>query len=151
MATFSERLRAAIGPSGYDASLRRSIQSVALYEAKRVLIQMETQRTVDNLPSLRAFQRKHVYWELAKAVLETSDLAPHEQTQVWWRTGTSKEPLGAETAWKRAKNIEKELKSLEETIRPLLAEAQSDDEAIDTFIRQSFVSTNEWCGLVKLQ
>lgn len=147
MATFSERLREALGPDGYDTCLRRSVQSVTLYEAKRILTQMEAQRTAENLASLRAFQRKYVYWEIAKAVLETTSLTPHERAQVWWKTATSKEPLGDETAWKRGRVIEKELKALADTIRPVFASHPDDDAAIDEFIRQSFVSTVQYTTL----
>jgi hypothetical protein len=142
MSNFGERLSNVIGPRGYDTSLRRSIQSVALFEARRILAQMEAQRTADNQVKLRAFQRKHVHWELAKAVLETTDLTPTEQLQVMWRTGTSKEPLGSETAWKRYKMIDKEIKTLCDKIAPLQAAGRTHEEAIDEFIRQAFVSTS---------
>lgn len=141
MATFGERLKNAIGPRGYENSLRRSIQSVALYEAKRILAQIEAQRTAENLASLRAFQRKHIHWETAKALLETTDLQPHERAEVFWRTGTSKEPLGPETAWKRSKMIDKELKAICEKIATIQSgRALTHDQAIDEFIRQDFVS-----------
>lgn len=145
MSTFSDRLRNAIGPGGYDNALRRSMQSVALFEAKRVLAQMEAQRTAENLASLRAFQRKHVHWEVAKAVLETTDLQPQQRAEIMWRTGTSKEPLGPETAWKRCKTIDKELKTLADSIRPLQAGGRSHEEAIDEFVRQAFVSIAPIC------
>ena len=140
MATFNERLRNVVGPRGYEGGLRRSIQSVVLFEAKRILAQMEAQRTAENLAALRAFQRKHVHWEVAKAVLETTDLQSHERNEVLWRTGTSKEPLGAETAWKRCKIIEKELQNLADAIHPFQAPGRSDEEAIDLYVQSAFVS-----------
>jgi len=142
MSTFSERLSSAIGPRGYDHGLRRSIQSVALFEAKRILAQIEAQRTAENVVALRAFQRKHVHWEAAKASLETTDLQPHQCAEVLWRTGTSKEALGAETAWKRSKMIDKELKALCDAIGPIQAAVpgRTHEEAIDEYIQQQFVS-----------
>jgi hypothetical protein len=137
MSTFAERLRNATSP-GYDNSLRRSIQSVVLFEARRILSQIETQRTAENLENLKAFQKKHVHWELANALLETTDLLPHQRAAVMWRTGTSREPLGPETAWKRSKTIDKELKAICDSIRPLQADGRSHDEAIDEYILQTF-------------
>lgn len=141
MSTFAERLRNAISP-GYDNTLRRSIQSVVLFEARRVLSQIEAQRTAENLGNLRIFQRKHVHWELANALLEATDLTPQQRAAVMWRTGTSREPLGPETAWKRSKNIDKELKAICDAVRPLQAGGRSHDEAIDEYIIQSFVSAS---------
>ena len=141
MSTFAERLRNATSP-GYDNSLRRSIQSVVLFEARRILSQIEAQRTAENLENLKAFQKKHVHWELANALLETTDLLPHQRAAVMWRTATSREPLGPETAWKRSKTIEKELKAICDSIRPLQADGRSHDEAIDEYILQTFVSTS---------
>lgn len=138
--TFGARLNAAID-GAYDTQLRRSIQSVVLYEAKRILAQIEAQRFAQNMGQLRAFQRKHVHWELCKAVLNLTTLHPHQRVEVLWRTATSKEPLGADTAWKRAKTIEKEVKALAETISSIQnARKCTHQQAIDAYIEQQFVS-----------
>jgi hypothetical protein len=145
MATFGERLSSVLGTNaGYDPSLRRSIQNAALFEAKRIIDHMEAQRAADDsLEHLRAFQRKYVFWELAKQVLDTTHLQPEERAQVLWRKMTTKEPLGPETAWKRVRTIEKELESLADAIRPLLqAGGRSEEQAIDEYIAQAFVSSH---------
>jgi hypothetical protein len=144
MATFGERLSSVLGTNaGYDPSLRRSIQNAALFEAKRIIDHMEAQRAADDsLEHLRAFQRKYVFWELAKQVLDTTHLQPEERAQVLWRKMTTKEPLGPETAWKRVRTIEKELESLADAIRPLLqAGGRSEEQAIDEYIARAFVSS----------
>jgi hypothetical protein len=146
MATFGERLSSVLGTNaGYDPSLRRSIQNAALFEAKRIIDHMEAQRAADDsLEHLRAFQRKYVFWELAKQVLDTTHLQPEERAQVLWRKMTTKEPLGPETAWKRVRTIEKELESLADAIRPLLqAGGRSEEQAIDEYIAQAFEASNK--------
>lgn len=50
MSTWQERLKVAVGPRGYDGSMRRSVQTVLLYEALRC-IESTHQK-------LRPFQRK---------------------------------------------------------------------------------------------
>ncbi len=50
MSTWQERFKIAVGPRGYDGSMRRSLQTVLLYEAKRCI--ESTQQ------KLRPFQRK---------------------------------------------------------------------------------------------
>jgi hypothetical protein len=50
MSTFQERLKTLIGQRGYEPSMRRSLQSVVLQEAKRCV--------APRFSSLRPFQRK---------------------------------------------------------------------------------------------
>ena len=139
MASFNERLNRLVGPRGYDVSLRRSIQSVILYEANRCLADLEARRLAEHLPGLRAFQRKVVLWETAKNILDATDLLPHQKEEIMWRTGTSKQPLGHETAWKRAKMTDKELVTLADRIRPFQIAGRSSDEALDAYIQSQYV------------
>lgn len=132
MATFQARLKEVIGPRGYENSMRRSVQSVILYEAHRCI--------ADRLPSLRPFQRKLAFWDQCVALVQTIDLLPHQRDEIMWRTGTSKEHMQPETAWKRMKLIEKELEKLKEKVEPFCDGRKSHTEVCDAFIQEQFVS-----------
>lgn len=133
MATFQERLSAAMGERGYEHSMRRSVQTVILYEAYRCL--------ADRLMSLRPFQRKFAFYDQAMALAEASSLLPHQKEEVMWRTGTSKEPMQPDTAWKRMKLIDKEVRQIIEKIKPLCREGKSHEETYREFIQIQYVSS----------
>lgn len=132
MATFQERLRDVLGPAGYKICMRRSIQSVILYEAHRCL--------KPKLPSLKIFQRKAAFLEQARTLLRTLDfIADDLKSEVMWRTGTSREQLTPEAAWKRFKLIERELRKFEVQIKPYM-EGNSHAEACDLLVQELSVS-----------
>jgi len=134
MSSFTERLKAALGHQGYDSSVRRSVQTALLYEAYRCI--------ADKIPSMRPFQRKAAFYDQAQALLEATDFLPHHQIEIMWRTGTSKETLTPETAWKRVRLVEKELEKIREKVKPLCAEHKSHDTIVNEYIQQQFVSEN---------
>ena len=142
MATFRERLNQALGPRGYDDSLRRSVQSVVLFEAKRCVEEFEAGRSTQRLPLLRVFQRKAVHWAIAKDLLASTDLQPYQCTEVLWRTCTNKQPLGDDNSWRRAKVIAKELSKLADQIRSHQTGGLSSDEAVDLYVQGLYVSMN---------
>jgi hypothetical protein len=139
MATFHERLNLALGPHGYNVGLRRSLQSVVLFEAKRCVDEFEASRTAQHLPPLRSVQCKAILWKVAQAILASMYIQPRQREEILWRTRTSKEPLGDEIAWKRARMIEKDLSKLTDDIRPYQADGRSSDEAVDLYIQGLFV------------
>jgi hypothetical protein len=91
---------------------------------------------------MRPFQKKIAFWDMANYLVQTTDLMEHEKSEIMWRTATSKEPLQPETAWKRARNIEKELASLVEQIQPFL-QGHSHEEAVHALIQNQWVSTEK--------
>jgi hypothetical protein len=120
------------GPQGYENCMRRSLQTIVLYEANRCISSA--------LPTLRPFQRKLAYIDMANALVDSlSCLMAHQKAEVLWRTGTSKEPMNPETAWKRRKLLNKELDNIKDAVTPLLT-GRSHDEAIDAYIQLQFVS-----------
>lgn len=133
MTTFQERFKQALGERGYEKCMRRSIQTVFLYEAFRCI--------QSNLPRLRPFQRKLAFFDQVKALLKQSELLPHQREEVLWRTGTSKEPLEADLAWKRMKMITPNLQDLSEKMRPHFVEGLSHDDLITVFIQGQYIST----------
>lgn len=137
MATFMDRFKLAIGERGYEPAMRRSIQTVVLYEAHRCI--------ASRMPSMRPFQRKVAFFDQAKAILEATGFMPHQQEEIMWRTGTSKEAMNAETGWKRLKLIEKEINSLRARIRPFCEEGKSHDDVVNQYIQQQFVSVHVGC------
>mmetsp|Transcript_9678 Transcript_9678/g.16103 ORF Transcript_9678/g.16103 Transcript_9678/m.16103 type:complete len:303 (+) Transcript_9678:156-1064(+) len=128
--TWESTVMNSCGPQGYENNMRRSLQTIVLYEANRCILSA--------LPTLRPFQRKLAYLDMANALVESlSTLLPHQKAEVLWRTGTSKEPMNAETAWKRRKLLNKELDNIKDAVSPLLA-GRSHDEAIDAYIQLQF-------------
>lgn len=132
MVTWLDRLKIVLGPRGYDACMRRSVQTIVLYEAKRCV--------APRLNSLRPFQRKLAFMDQAVALVDSLDfLFPHQKEEILWRTATSKEALKPDIAWKRAKLIEKELERLREEIREYMAPGRTHDECVNMLIRNTFV------------
>jgi hypothetical protein len=117
---------------GYEHCMRRSVQTVILYEAHRCIS--------DKLPSLRPFQRKLAFFDQAMALIEASELLPHQRDEIMWRTGTSKEPMQPDTAWKRMKLIEKEVEKLIEKVKPCVGNGKTHEEVCDEYIQQQYVS-----------
>ena len=132
MSTFQERFKQALGERGYEAGMRRSVQTVLLYEAHRCI--------ADRLASLRPFQRKLAFMDQATALVDSTELLSHQKEEIMWRTGTSKEPMAPETAWKRMKLIEKELEKVQEKVKTLCENGLSHDASCDLFIQQQYVS-----------
>ena len=78
---------------------------------------------------------------MANALVDSlSGIMTHQKTEVLWRTGTSKEPMNAETAWKRRKLLNKELENIRDAVTSLLVPDRTHDEALDHLIQQQFVS-----------
>lgn len=70
MSTWLERLILLVGPRGYHDCMRRSLQSVILYEAKRCI--------EDELPNLKPFQRKIALMDQANGLIDSLPfLLPH--------------------------------------------------------------------------
>jgi hypothetical protein len=132
MTTFIEKLKDAMGPRGYESCMRRSVQTVVLYEAYRCIS--------DRLSSLRPFQRKLAFYDQSLALVDAIGLLPHQKGEIMWRTGTSREPMQPETAWKRMKLIEKEVEKIKERIKPFVAEGRSQKETCDMFVQKQYVS-----------
>ena len=110
--TWHSRLKAVIGPHGYDSCMRRSLQTCILYEAKRIVS--------PQLEMLKPFQRKFAFMDQAKALLQTIDFVPvHERDEIFYRTKCSMEMFKPDVAWKRAQTVDKELETLAELIKPL--------------------------------
>lgn len=77
---------------------------------------------------------------MANALVDSlTIILPHHKAEILWRTGTSKEPMNADTAWKRRKLLNKEIDNIKEGVTALVA-GRSHDEAVDQFIQQQFVS-----------
>ena len=131
MATFQERLKQAMGGRGYDNGMRRSVQSAILYEAHRCI--------EGRLQSLRPFQRKLAFYDQAVALVDAMDILPHQKIEIMWRTGSSKEAMQPDTAWKRMKLIKRAVERIAEKIKPL-TQGRSHDDACDMFIQQQYVS-----------
>jgi hypothetical protein len=118
--------------------MRRSLQSIVLYEAKRCV---EPQ-----LHTLRPFQRKLAMMDQIYALVHSLDfLYPHQRQEILWRTATSKEPISPEIAWKRQQLITKELKKLSDQIHPFLSPERTHEESVDLLEQNLFVRAVHLC------
>lgn len=134
MSTWEQRLQEVFGPRGYENCMRRSLQTVILYEANRCLL--------SHIPSLRPFQRKLAYIDMANALCASvPGLLDHQKKEVMWRTGTSREPMQADTAWKRRKLLNKELEKIGNGVRPLMVQGRTHQQACDAYVQQMYVSS----------
>ena len=66
MATWLDRVKGVLGARGYENNMRRSMQSIVLYEAKRCV---EPQ-----LSTLRPFQRKQVLMDQIYALVNSKSI-----------------------------------------------------------------------------
>lgn len=132
MATWEDRLKDALGPGGYTTSMRRSLQTVILFEANRCVS--------DAFSMLRPFQKKFAYMDMANALLESLTCVPEAQKEeILYRTGTSKEVMQPEIAWKRRKLLMKELEKIVEAMGPL-EKGRTHNDAVNMYVQQQYVS-----------
>eukprot|EP00957_Ditylum_brightwellii_P125027 9530612-Ditylum_brightwellii.AAC.1 len=122
--TFGDRLATFIG--GYNPSMRRSVQTVVLYEANRVL--------KERYETLRPFQRKIALFDTCNDIIETIDIIPtYLKPEIMFRTVAGKVPLSPDLAWRRMKLIDREIvKTIVPLIKPFMAPDKSHDECLST-------------------
>jgi len=117
--SFQVRVKNAV-KGNYHPSMRRSLQSIALYEADRCLT------LTHRYPQLRPFQKKWALFATAVELLRTLDFLNYYQRQeIMFRTNASKEPLAPDLAWRRMKLITREINS---TILPKAKELIENDD-----------------------
>ncbi|KAG7345884.1 hypothetical protein IV203_004951 [Nitzschia inconspicua] len=103
MSTFNDRLNTALG-GPFEPFMRRSIQTVILFEAHRCL--------KEKFPSMRPFQKKMAIFDQANYLLNGTSLLPHQREEVMWRTGTSKEVLNPDMMWRRTRVVVQDVHKL---------------------------------------
>ena len=139
MASWLERLTLLIGPRGYNDCMRRSLQSVILFEARRCI--------EDELPNLKPFQRKIVLMDQANGLIESLPfLLPHQRDEILWRTATSKEQLNGDIAYKRIQQINKELQKLAKLIKQFMGPQGTHQEWVNHLEQFLFESAGETRG-----
>lgn len=120
----------------YHNCMRRSLQTVALYEANRCL--------TNRYSTLRPFQRKIALIATAIDLIKSLDfLDDYHCQEIMFRTQASREPLDAHSAWKRMRQISREIN---ETILPKAKEVienednmeKSHDEICDALLQSMF-------------
>jgi len=131
---FAARLNASIGRR-YSNSMRRSVQTVVLFEANRCL--------KERYHVLRPFQRKVALFDTARDIIETLDFIPvYHRMEIMFRTATAKLPLSPDLTWRRMKVIDREIKkSLIPKIAPLLHASKTHENVCREFIQREYVST----------
>lgn len=138
--SFQVRVKAAF-KGIYQPSMRRSLQSVALFEADRCL--------EFRYPQLRPFQKKWAVFATAVELLKSLDfLNYYQRCEIMFRTNASKEPLAPDLAWRRMKIITREINS---TILPKAKELlenednkdKSHDEICDMILQSMYEENNK--------
>jgi hypothetical protein len=87
---------------------------------------------------LRPFQRKLAFWDQALAIMEATDIRAHQKEEIMWRTGTSKEAMQPETAWKRMKLIEKEVEKVAAKVLPICGPGKNHEDVVAEYIQEQF-------------
>lgn len=129
--SFQVRVKSAIKDGRYLPSMRRSIQTLVLYEADRCL--------KHRYSSLRPFQRKYALLATTIDLLGTLDfLNDYQRQEIMFRTNASKEPLTMDLAWRRMKLIQREVN---QAIIPKAKELVEDEG-------NSNKSHDEFCALL---
>mmetsp|Transcript_16369 Transcript_16369/g.37875 ORF Transcript_16369/g.37875 Transcript_16369/m.37875 type:complete len:354 (+) Transcript_16369:371-1432(+) len=127
---FKTRVTRVCGGS-YRQNMRRSLQSLALYEADRCL--------ASKYSGLRPFQRKFALLAATKDILGTLEwLNPSEREEVMYRTNSSKDDLPPDLAWRRMKVVSREIAS---TILPKAQELLGE-------LGDNAISHNDFCDLL---
>lgn len=128
---FTVRVEKAIDGT-YNTSMRRFIQTISLYEADRCL---KTRYKV-----LRPFQRKIALYDVCIDLLETLKFVPEYHRQaIMFRTASGKVPLTPELAWRRMKQVDKDIeKTIIPDLVPLFSEDKNHDEVCQEYIRKQF-------------
>jgi hypothetical protein len=90
--TWQDRLQAILGPGGYaDSYMRRSLQTVLLFEAMRCI--------QPHLDKLRPFQKRALLLMQVHKLLDSLDfLSPQQKEEVLWRTQKTGETLTDDVA-----------------------------------------------------
>ena len=132
---WQERLKLIIGSHGYQPYMRRSMQTVVLYEAKRCI--------APRLSRLRSFQRRALLMSMVCNILSEIDfIAPTDKEAVLWKTQRSEEQLDPLTAWNRCKIIDRSLNKLLLQIPPFMSPERPHMISVDMLVQSMFVSSH---------
>jgi len=129
--TFAARVFTAVG-GRYSISMRRSVQTVVLYEANRCLH--------NHYGHLKPFQRKTALLDTAKDLVNSLSFVPlYQRMEIMFRTAAGKIALSPELAWRRMKLINREIKK---TICPKISKlsegCSSHDELCENFLQEEY-------------
>ena len=140
---WQNRLRLIVGPQGYQPYQRRSLQTIVLYEAKRIIRPLLTR--------LRPFQKRVLLLEEVYKLLDAipSDfLNPHQKEQILWRTQKGGKQIDDVRAWQRTKIIERDLVKTIREFKSFLALStlgRRHQECVNMFVQASYVSAwSKW-------
>jgi len=129
--SFPDRLAESIG-GRYSAAMRRSVQTVVLYEANRCL--------KDRYSALRPFQRKIALYDTAVDLINTVEvIPPYLRNEIMYRTASGKLPLSADLAWRRMKLIDREIqKIIIPKITPFFGSDKDHKDICNEFIQDQY-------------
>lgn len=132
-ATFQTRLKNIMNGT-YNPSMRRSVQTIVLYEADRCLKSVYKQ--------LRPFQRKIALYDCAADLVNTLDWIPAGHAmEVMYRTASGKTPLSPDLAWRRMKIIDREIaKTIIPGVKPFICPELTHQQACDAYIESQYQS-----------
>jgi len=128
---FTARVEKAIHGK-YSASMRRFIQTISLYEADRCL--------KNRYKVLRPFQRKIALYDVCVDLIDTLKFIPeYHRLSIMFRTASGKVPLTPELAWRRMKQVDKDIdKTVVPDLRSLLDEDKPHDDVCQEYIQKQF-------------
>jgi len=129
--SFSERVKKEVNGI-YQPTMRRFIQTIALYEADRCL--------QERYQVLRPFQRKIALYDVCTDLIGTLKFIPESLTvSIMFRTASGGVLLTPELAWRRMKQVDKDIeKSIIPNLMPLLNENKSHKDVCSYWIQQQY-------------
>lgn len=129
--TFVSRVFLAIGRR-YIVNMRRSVQTVVLYEANRCLS--------NHYGHLKPFQRKAALLDTAKDLVNSLSFIPvYQRMEIMFRTAAGKVVLSPELAWRRMKLIHRDIsKTIIPKINILIKGCKDHDELCTKFLQHTY-------------
>ena len=138
---WQNRLKLIIGPVGYQSYMRRSLQTVILFEAKRCIS--------PRLSTLRPFQKRALLMTTVNHILREIDfLTASEKEAVLWKTQRRQEQLDDATAWKRCKIVERELVKLCQQLTRYIEPTRTHQLSVNMLVQELYVSRWETSALL---
>ena len=137
---WQDRLKPIIGAVGYQSYMRRSMQTVVLYEAQRCI--------APRVSRLRPFQKRALLMSMVYNILSEIDfMTPSDKEAVLWKTQRSQEQLDPATAWKRCRIIERDLNKLLRQMPKFASPDRPHGVAVDMLVQTIFVSSLRRIGI----
>ena len=141
---FSQRLKNHL-KGLYTKNMRRPIQTCVLVEADRCL--------QGSYGRMKVFQKKASLLSCAIDIVKTLTFLPeYARDEIMYRTASGKQMLSVDLAWRRMKQIDREIRrSIIPKIKELMDPARSHEEVCQSYLQSEYVSLGSMPRLILKQ